>query len=78
LHMFYNGYTCVFKCFRCFCKCFEHILQVFQLFLTYIASVSSECSKSKSDMHMLQYDPPTTVIYYSTGAPCMRMESGGG
>jgi hypothetical protein len=33
---------------RCFCKCFRRIPQVFQLFRTYVASVSSRCCKSRS------------------------------
>jgi hypothetical protein len=42
-----NGYTCVFKFFL-FCKYFRRMLQVFHLFRMYVASVSSECYKSRS------------------------------
>ena len=35
-----------FKCFQAFCMCFRYMLQV--LFYTYVASVSSECCKSRS------------------------------
>jgi hypothetical protein len=44
----YNGYICVFKFFLVFCKCFKRILQVFQMFRTYVTGVSSECCKSRS------------------------------
>jgi hypothetical protein len=40
-----NGYTCVFK--------FSGVLQVFQLFQTYVASVSSVCCKSRSDVALV-------------------------
>jgi hypothetical protein len=53
------------------------MLQVFQRFPRYVASVSSECSKRRSDVHMLQCDPPITAIYCSCWASCMHMESGG-
>jgi hypothetical protein len=43
--MFCNGYTHAFKFFFMFCKCFKfrRMLQVFQLFRTYVASVLSGC-----------------------------------
>jgi hypothetical protein len=39
-----------FKFSIVFCKCFRCMLQVFQLFWTYVASVLSECCKSRSDV----------------------------
>jgi hypothetical protein len=41
LHVAYvcNGYTRVFKFFLVFCKYFRRMLQVFQLFRMYVASV---------------------------------------
>jgi hypothetical protein len=59
---FCNGYTCVFKFFLVFCKCLKHMLQVFQLFRTYVASVSSEYHKSRSGVAHV----------------AMRVRSGGG
>jgi hypothetical protein len=38
----------IYKSFQVFCKCFRCMLQVFQLFQTYVASVSSGCFKSRS------------------------------
>jgi hypothetical protein len=35
--------------FWCFCKCFKRMLQVFQLFWTYVASISSGCCKIYQD-----------------------------
>jgi hypothetical protein len=43
--MFYNGFQ-VF--FRCFCKCFGCMFQVFHLPRTYVASVVFGCLKSRS------------------------------
>jgi hypothetical protein len=34
--------------FRCFCKCFQHMLQVFQLFQMFVESVPSRCCKYRS------------------------------
>jgi hypothetical protein len=36
-----------FQVFLVFCKCFRRMLQIFELFRTYAASVSSRCCKSK-------------------------------
>jgi hypothetical protein len=43
--MFCNGYTHAFKFFFMFCKCFKfrRMLQVFQLFRTYVTNVLSGC-----------------------------------
>jgi hypothetical protein len=40
----------VLSVFRCFCKCFRFMFQVFHLPSKYIASVASECFKSRSDV----------------------------
>ena len=63
--MFCNGYTHAFKFFLVFCKCFIRMLQVFQLFRTYVASVSSRYCKSRSDVAHVEWDPPTAAA----GAP---------
>jgi len=56
--IFCNAYTRVFKVLLVFCKCFRRMLQVFQLFRTYIISVSSECYKKGPRMlHMLNWTP---------------------
>jgi hypothetical protein len=47
LHMFAMA-THVFSSFFLFCKYFRRMLQVFHLFRMYVASVSSECYKSRS------------------------------
>jgi hypothetical protein len=40
-----------FKVFlKCFCKCFNHIFQVFYLSLLYVASVTSTYFKIRSDI----------------------------
>jgi hypothetical protein len=56
-----NGYTRGFQVFLVYCKCFRRMLQVFQLFQTYVANVFSRCCKSKygcctycSGSHLLQ------------------------
>jgi hypothetical protein len=56
-----NGYTRGFQVFLVYHKCFRHMLQVFQLFRTYVANVFSRCYKSKygcctccSGSHLLQ------------------------
>jgi len=54
---FCNGYTRVFKFFLLFCKCFERMLQVFPLFRTYVAIVSSRCCKSKSGVAHIVMGP---------------------
>jgi hypothetical protein len=43
-----NGHTRVFKFFLMFCKCFKYMLQVLQLFWTYIANILFGCCKSRS------------------------------
>ena len=45
-----NGYTRGFKFFLVFYKCFRRMLQVFQLFRTYVANVFSRCCKSRSSV----------------------------
>jgi hypothetical protein len=37
-----------FKFLWCVCKCFRHMLQVLQLFRTYVTSILSGCCKSRS------------------------------
>jgi hypothetical protein len=54
LHMFCNGYTRVFL-----------VLQVFQLFWTQVASVSSRCCKSRSILHMLQWNPSAVAACWT-------------
>jgi len=44
---FCNGFSSVF---RCFYKCFRRMLQVFQLFRTYVTNVSFGCFKSRSSV----------------------------
>jgi hypothetical protein len=46
-------YVCtVFQVFFiCCCKCFRRMFQIFQLFCTYVASVSSECFKRRKRCH---------------------------
>ena len=46
LHMFCNGYHAI----HVFSWCFRRILQVFQLFWTYVASISSRCCKNRYDV----------------------------
>jgi hypothetical protein len=36
--------------FKCFCKCFRRMFQVFHLSFLYVASVASECFKSRSSV----------------------------
>jgi hypothetical protein len=52
--IFCNGYTHAFKFFLVFGKCFRCMLQVFQLFRMYVASVSSGCCKSVSDVALVE------------------------
>jgi hypothetical protein len=61
-----------------FCKRFRRMLKVFQLFRTYVASVSFKCCKSRLVSHMLQWDSLTTAACYSSwgatvGSPCRRL-----
>jgi hypothetical protein len=51
LHMFAMA-THVFSSFFVFCKCLRRMLQVFQLFQTYVVSVLSGCCKNRSDVAM--------------------------
>ena len=51
--------------FYVFCKCFRRMLQVFQLFWTYVASVLSECCKSRSDVAHVEWDPLVVTAYCS-------------
>jgi hypothetical protein len=55
--MFCDGYTHAFKYFLVFCKCFKRMLQVFQLFRTYVVSVSSGYYKSRSHVTHVECDP---------------------
>jgi hypothetical protein len=56
-------FAMAFKCFLVFCKCFRCMLQVFHLFRTYVASVSSvsdevfhlDDAKVDRMLHMSQY-----------------------
>jgi hypothetical protein len=48
-----NGYTRVFKFFLVFFKCFRHMLQVFQLFWTYVAMFHLNVAKVDQMLHML-------------------------
>jgi hypothetical protein len=41
LDLVLHAFAMAFKCFHVFCKCFRRMFQLFQLFLTYVASVSS-------------------------------------
>jgi hypothetical protein len=66
--MFCNGYTHAFKFFLCFASVSNLMLQVFQLFRTYIASVLSGCCRSRSDVAHVEWEygtylpqPPTAV-----------------
>jgi ABC-type proline/glycine betaine transport system permease subunit len=45
---YYIMFEMVSSVFRCFCKCFRHMFQVFHLFLLYVITVASECFKSRS------------------------------
>jgi hypothetical protein len=38
--------------FRCFCKCFRCMFQVFYLSYLYVATIVSGCFKSRSGLHM--------------------------
>jgi hypothetical protein len=50
-----NDYTHVFKYFfGVFCKCFKRMLQVFELFRTYIAVFYLDVAKVDQMLHMLQ------------------------
>jgi len=53
------AYICIgfSSVFRCFCKCFRCILQVFQLVRTHVASVSSGCCKSRSGVAHVAMEP---------------------
>jgi hypothetical protein len=55
-----------------FCKCFRRMLQVFHLFQTYVASVSSGCCKSRSGVAHV-----AMRVRYGGGASGPRMRSGG-
>ena len=55
LHIFCNGYSAT----HVFSWCFRRILQVFQLFRTYVASISSRCCKSRYD-----------VVHVAVGPTC--------
>jgi hypothetical protein len=50
LQVFHLDITYACNDFQVSRKCFKRILQVFHLFRTYIASVSSRCCKSRSDV----------------------------
>jgi hypothetical protein len=50
LHIICNGFSSIFKCFA---KCFRCMLQVFQLFQTYVVNVSFGCFKSRSGVASL-------------------------
>ena len=51
LHMF--SHICLQVFFMCICKCFRHMFRMFQLFRTYVASVSEACCKSLFKMFHL-------------------------
>jgi hypothetical protein len=50
-------FAMTFKCFQVFCKSFGHMVQVFQLFRTYVVSASSRCRKSRSDVAHVAMGP---------------------
>jgi hypothetical protein len=58
--------------FRCFCKCFRYMFQVFHCFQMYVANVSFECFKSRSDVAYVAMDPPAAATY------CNCMSNGEG
>jgi len=55
----------LFKFFFCVLQVFQRMLQVFQLFRMYVASVSFRCCKNRSDVAHVKWDPPTAAA----GAP---------
>jgi hypothetical protein len=44
--------VCFTIVFKCFCKCFRCMFQVCHLLQTYVASVASECFKSRWVLHL--------------------------
>jgi hypothetical protein len=54
LHIFYNCFSSVF---RCFYKCFRRMMQVFQVFRTYFANILFGCFKSRSGVVSLSSLP---------------------
>jgi hypothetical protein len=63
LHMFCNGYTCVFLVFQTYvCKCFNCFRRILQMF-------PQDISKVDLMLHMLQWDPSAAAI----GPACMRV-----
>jgi hypothetical protein len=82
LQVFYldvcNSYTNVFKFFLVFCKCVRRMLQEFQLFRTYVASVSSRCCKSRSGVAHVATGPTCRsrllqLLGCHCGSPCGRL-----
>jgi hypothetical protein len=67
LHMFCN---CFSNVFRCFFKYFRRMLQVFQLFQTYVTCVSPRCCKSISVMLLGSHLPQLSAA--AIGAPSSR------
>jgi len=63
LHMFYLDVAYILQLlfqafFGCFYKCFRCMLQVFELFGTYVASVSCGCFRSRCVLHL----PPRLLL----------------
>jgi hypothetical protein len=82
LQVFYldacNGYTHVFKFFLVFYKCARHMWQVFHLFRTYVASISSRCYKSRSGVTHVAMGPTCRsrllqLLGCHCGSPCRRL-----
>jgi hypothetical protein len=53
--------TCVCNDFQMFSGVFRRMLQVFQLFWTYVASISSGCCKSRYDVAHVAIGPPAAA-----------------
>jgi len=65
-----NGYTRGFKFFLVFYKCFRRMLQVFQLFRTYVANVFSRCCKSRSSVaHVAMWPIYSSCLLQLLGPP---------
>jgi hypothetical protein len=68
LHIFRNGYTCVFP------RVFRHMFQAFQLFWTYVANVFSRCCKSRSGVaHVVMDLICSSRLAAAAGHACMRV-----
>jgi hypothetical protein len=53
----YNSHIRVFKFFLVFCRCFRCMLQMFQLFWTYVAGALSGCYKNRSGVAHVAMEP---------------------